>query len=95
MNTGFGDEFKEMSDREILVSLYKDVQALNVVVGAITRHTTILGIHDNRIQSLENLISKKDSRKQDKYIIYALVISAVAGWGGLLIAVADIVTHGG
>jgi hypothetical protein len=99
---GFGDEFKEMSDREILVSLYKDVQQLNVAVARVkcpsplcVTHTNAITEQDNRIQQMEDLMIKKDSRKQDRYVIYALVISAVAGWGALAIAVAQLLAEGG
>jgi hypothetical protein len=99
---GFGDEFKEMSDREILVSLYKDVQQLNIAVARVkcpsplcVSHTNTMAEHDNRLQQIEDLITKKDSRKQDRYVIYALIISAVAGWGGLIIAIADLMSKGG
>lgn len=95
---GFGDEFKDMTDREILISLYKDVHQLRERVSCIVcpspmcqlHGNTLVGI-DKRITQLEDYSIKNDKRKSDSYVVWGLVIGAISGWGALVFALVSIV----
>ena len=93
---GFGDEFKEMTDREILVSLYKDTQIMAMRIEAIKcpspmclAHSAALTAFDSRLQVFEDMKKFVEKEKQDRYVIWGLLISAIAGWGALVIALAE------
>ena len=93
---GFGDEFKEMTDREILVSLYKDTQIMAMRIEAIKcpspmclAHSSALTAFDSRLQVIEDMKKFVEKAKQDRYVIWGLLISAIAGWGALVIALAE------
>jgi hypothetical protein len=58
-------------------------------------HDTAIADQDNRIQTLEQLNTCEAKQKDNRLIIWGLVISAVAGWGGLIIAVAQLLSRGG
>ena len=99
---GFGEEYQGMSDREIIIEMATEQRSLRQAVERIrcpsprcNEHEAALAYQDNRIQVLEDEKKNKSDSKQNTYLFWGLLISAIAGWGGLIIALADIITRGG
>jgi hypothetical protein len=51
----------------------------------------LIADHDNRLQRMEDDIVEAKEHKSDRLVIWALVISAIAGWGGLILALLSII----
>lgn len=82
------DNFGQMTERELLVALYKDVQLLNFRVEAIKcpspmclSHSQLLNVIDDRLTKVETIDETKDKiherSKRDRYIIWGLASGAV------------------
>ena len=96
---GFGAEYEGMSDREILIELAGDMKAARFTVQALSTsvqvHSATLTNHENRIALTEQLNACQIKVKDDKRVIWGLVISAIAGWGALIITAAQLLARGG
>lgn len=94
---GFG-EYQGMTEREVQIVILGKIQALTEKVDNLNfpcnDRAVILADHDNRLQRIEDDVKKVANKRADRLVIWALVISAVAGWGGLLIALSDILSRG-
>jgi hypothetical protein len=96
---GFGAEYDGMTDREILIDLAGDMKAARLatqtLISSVNLHSTTLTNHETRIALQEQLVACKKENKVERKVIWGLVISAIAGWGGLIIAALELAAHGG
>lgn len=94
---GFG-EYQGMTEREVQIVILGKIQALTEKVDSLNfpcnERALVLSEHDNRLQRIEDDIRKVANKKADRILIWGLLISAIAGWGGLLLALITIINEG-